>query len=305
MSWKPIVVGVDASPEAAEAVTFASRMAERARTTCRLVHALRDVLASADVPENADYRRELVEQARGQLTAALGHALPAPVLQTVTVRIGTPAVALKKAATELGAELVVLGGKHHSTLGRWLGGSTSLDVARTTAVPLLVTTGHTTIRRVLVAVDLSAAAGPTLAAAERYAALFGAELRALSVLEPLPIIPEVTPPYESTEYYAMSEELLQRDVWSLIRTPEAERVVRHGTAVETILHEAEEWGAHLLVVGSHGKSWAERVLVGSVTERLLNQLPTSLLVVPPLAAAVAERAEVPAAVREQPLVAIA
>src|SRR6266540_472066 len=111
MSWKPIVVGVDASPEAAEAVTFASRMAERARTTCRLVHALRDVLASADVPENADYRRELVEQARGQLTAALGHALPAPVLQTVTVRIGTPAVALKKAATELGAELVVLGGK--------------------------------------------------------------------------------------------------------------------------------------------------------------------------------------------------
>ena len=39
------------------------------------------------------------------------------------------------------------------------------------------------------------------------------------------------------------------------------------------------------MVGSHGKSWAERVLVGSVTERLLNHLPTSLVVVPVLAAA--------------------
>jgi len=35
-----------------------------------------------------------------------------------------------------------------------------------------------------------------------------------------------------------------------------------------------------LVVGSHGKGWAQRVLLGSVTERLINHLPTSLLVAP-------------------------
>src|SRR5213078_937305 len=126
------------------------------------------------------------------------------------------------------AELVVLGGKHHSPLGRWLGDSTSLNVARTTDVPVLVTAGAPpTIRRVLVAVDLSQAAGPTLQTAERYARMLGAELRALSVLEPLPVIPEVTPPYETREYYAMSEELLNREVWSLIGTPGVERIVRY------------------------------------------------------------------------------
>ena len=138
------------------------------------------------------------------------------------------------------------------------------------------------------AVDQSGAARLTLAAAERYAALFGAELRALSVFEPLPVIPGVTQPYETGEYYAMSEELLTRDVWSLIRTPGVERIVRYGMAVKTILREVSEWGADLLVVGSHGKGWAERVLVGSVTERLLNRLPTSLIVVPVRAAVVAE-----------------
>ena len=134
-------------------------------------------------------------------------------------------------------------------------------------------------------------ARPTLQTAERYAHLFGAALRALSVLEPLPVIPGMTQAYETGEYYAMTEELLERDVWSLIRTPSVERIVRYGMAVETIVREASEWGADLLIVGSHGKGWAERVLVGSVTERLLNHLPTSLVVVPVGAAAVAEPTE--------------
>ena len=144
----------------------------------------------------------------------------------------------------------------------------------------------------LVAVDLSQAAGPTLRTAERYARMLGAELRALSVLEPLPVIPGGTQSYETGEYYAMSEELLHRDVWSLIRTPNVEPIVRYGMAVETILREATEWGADLLVVGSHGKGWAKRMLVGSVTERLLNHLPTSLIVVPTAAAAAVEPAAV-------------
>jgi hypothetical protein len=39
-------------------------------------------------------------------------------------------------------------------------------------------------------------------------------------------------------------------------------------------------------MGSHGKGWIDRLLLGSVTERALNELPTSLLVVPTAAAPV-------------------
>jgi nucleotide-binding universal stress UspA family protein len=280
MSWKPIVVGVDSSPQAVDAATFASRLAARAGATCRLIHATRDALVAPEVPESARYRDALAQQARALVITTLEDALPPQLLDALAVRLGPTPVVLKQAVAELDAELVVLGGKHHSALGRWIGGSTSLDVARTTEVPLLVTAGPTAMRRVLVAVDISGAARPTLAAAERYATMLGAELRALSVLEPLPVIPNVTPPYDASEFYAMSEELLQREVWSLVRTPGADKVVRYGLAVDTIIREASEWSADLLVVGSHGKGWAERLLLGSVTERLLNHLPTSLLVIP-------------------------
>src|SRR3989442_9108181 len=141
MSWKPFVVGVDASPEAAGAAAFACRVAEQAGAGCRLVHATRDVLAAFEVPEVAAYRRAIVEQARGRVTAALSGRVPPKTLDEMIVRLGAPAMALKQAVAEVDAEIVVLGGKHHSTLGRWLGGSTRLNVARTTEVPLLGTAG--------------------------------------------------------------------------------------------------------------------------------------------------------------------
>ena len=286
MSWKPIVVGVDTSPEAAGAAAFAVRAAQRAATTCHLVHAAPEVPARGRNPY--PYTR-LDEQARTRVVAALGNRVPAPVLKTLSVRRGRPAAVVRGAVAALGAELVVLGGKHHSTLGRWWGGSTSVNVARSTTVPLLVTAGEPAIRRVLVAVDQSGAARPTLAAAERYATLFGAKLRALSVIEPLPVLLDIPQP-EKPDYHRLLEEKVEHDIWPLIRAPGVETVLRYGAALNAIGREVDEWRADLLVVGSHGKGSVTRMLVGSVTETLINHLPTSLLVVPAGAAALGPEA---------------
>src|SRR5438105_7190058 len=172
MSWQPIVVGVDGSPEGSGAAAMAVRIAARAETRCHLVHAARDVWASVGVDEGVgELRGVSLDAVRAHITAGLADAVPRDLVDTMTVRLGPTVVVLKQAVTDLGAELVVLGGKHHSAWGRWLGGSTSSNVARTTDVPVLVTAGAPpAIRRVLVAVDLSQAAGPTLRTAERYAA---------------------------------------------------------------------------------------------------------------------------------------
>ena len=283
-SWKPFVVGVDGSPESAWAAAVAGDAAQAAGTTCHLVHATRDVwsaLALAEMPEHAqEFGESLVAEARERVQHGLWGVVPPQLVESLVIRAGRAPAVFRQVAAELDAGLVVLGGKHHSMLGRWLAGSTSLNVVRTADVPVLVTgTSRTPIRRVLVAVDLSAAARPTIEMAQRAATLFGAELRAISALEPLPIIPEA-PNYDLSAYYAMVEDHLARDIWPFVTMASAEKVTRYGMPVEVLLREAAEWRADLLVVGSHGKGWVDRLLIGSVTERLLNQLPTSLLVVP-------------------------
>jgi nucleotide-binding universal stress UspA family protein len=181
----------------------------------------------------------------------------------------------------VGAGLIVLGGKHHATLARWLGGSTAHHVVRKLDVPLLVTgSGSIEVKRILAAVDLSFAAGPTLEIAQDFTELFDAKLCAAHVVEPLPIGTEIPIPFDVDEMATRTRERLNRDIWPQMRLPNVEKVLRIGRIAETLAEEAAAWEADLLVVGSHGKGWVDRLLLGSTTERLINSLPASLLVVP-------------------------
>lgn len=287
MSWKPIVVGVDASPAAAAAAQLGVQIAGAAGSECRLVHAARDnwsMLAASQVPQQATaFRDAALGAARTQLATALAGRVPPEVLRGLVVREGWAPAVLDDVAREADADLLVLGAKHHTALGRWLGGSTVHNVARMLRVPLLVTGAHPgPIRRVLVALDTSRAAQPTLDLARRLADLFDAELRALHVIEPLPILPEVPPPTNPEDYERLLTQECEEKVWSLL-PPDTSRVIRHTAAEAGIAAEATAWQADAVVVGSHGKGFVERMLVGSVTERLLGHLPAAMLLVMPVA----------------------
>lgn len=52
-----------------------------------------------------------------------------------------------------------------------------------------------------------------------------------------------------------------------------------GSPDSRIVETAEEWGATLIVVGSHGYSRWERLLLGSVSDSVIHHAPCSVLVV--------------------------
>jgi nucleotide-binding universal stress UspA family protein len=145
---------------------------------------------------------------------------------------------------------------------------------------LVVGEAQQAVRRVLAAVDLSAASRPTVAAARRMARALEAELRVMTVVEPMraPLtIPFAIDEAEITRRAQAAFERLER---ASAGSPSGEWVLRRGAAEETIAAEASEWGADIVVVGSHGKGWVDRVLIGSTTERLLAAMPAGLLIVP-------------------------
>jgi nucleotide-binding universal stress UspA family protein len=60
---------------------------------------------------------------------------------------------------------------------------------------------------------------------------------------------------------------------------QTETVVRDGDPRTVILDEAKDWGADLIVLGSHGHSRLERWLLGSVARSIVDHAPCSVEVV--------------------------
>lgn len=58
-----------------------------------------------------------------------------------------------------------------------------------------------------------------------------------------------------------------------------ERKLVEGASGQSIVHMAEEVGADVVVVGSHGKGWFKRVVLGSVSEYVLHHSTVPVLVV--------------------------
>jgi nucleotide-binding universal stress UspA family protein len=58
-----------------------------------------------------------------------------------------------------------------------------------------------------------------------------------------------------------------------------EVVVREGDPRSAIVDEADEWGADLIVVGSHGRTGIKRLLLGSVAEAVVGHAHCSIEVV--------------------------
>lgn len=285
MSGQPIVVGVDGSPESGAAASAGWMLAQAASVDCRLVHATRDVrtafeMAGTGVSLDA-LELAMLARARTDIVTALDGRVPSLVAHDLLVRAGRAAAVLDDIIAETDAQVLVLGGKHHSALGRWLGGSTVQHVVRRVGIPLLVTAGELRPRpRIMVAVDISYAAGPTIEQATAFARLVGGPLHALHVIEPTATVPEALFLPEPLDFDGWSRERIERDMWSLLPIPDHHKVIRRGAAVETIAEEAAAWRADVIVVGSHGKSWVDRLLIGSTTEALLNDLPAAVLVIP-------------------------
>jgi nucleotide-binding universal stress UspA family protein len=290
----PILVGVDTSTESTHAAETGWRLSQSLLVDCYFVHATRDIWASArqalstatatavasPTAAAPEFDAALVEAAHTRMARILQAKLPADTSAGLRVEVGRAGLVLERLARALGAELVVLGGKHHTALGRWLGGSTAHHLARVIDIPILITVDpHTTFRRLLAAVDLAESARTVLSVAEQFASSLDADLRAIHVVPASDSEPPGTT-LDQAELMSTSTAILEQSIWTALQQESTERVVRHGDPIQKLREEIQTWSADLLVVGSHGEGFADHSLLGSVTEAILEDLPTSVLIVP-------------------------
>lgn len=133
--------------------------------------------------------------------------------------------------------------------------------------------------KVLVAIDGSECSARALAAGAEQARLSGAALAIVCAVDPLPALsPEFIPTAGIFEELRLAgEELLKKTAAGLYPAPQT--FLRQGRPDYEVVACAKQWGADLLVLGTHGRTGLGRVLLGSVAEHVVRHAPCSVLVV--------------------------
>lgn len=151
------------------------------------------------------------------------------------------------------------------------------------------------IKRILCPIDFSDASRRALDHATVVARWYGARLTAMHVVSPLfvpmPPVLFAEPAPATTPHLSEAE---TDDVAARVRTwlgPAAQAGVDADVRIEEgnqpashVLAYAAAWPADLIVLGTHGRSGFDHLLLGSVTEKILRKAPCPVMTVPPPAA---------------------
>ncbi len=298
MKVEKVLCPTDFSSSAGQALELAVLVARSFGAELHVLHGI--VLHTAD-PHSPTYHLPNLEEIEATLQRTAASALArdiAPhadgVLRIIEVQRRAPFAgeAILEYAEEINADLIVMGTHGRRGLSHLLLGSVANEVVRRAPCPVMTVRPRPegahlrAIERILVPVDFSGAANVALAAARDLAVAWTATLDVLHVIEET-----VMPAFYAagvTSLLQLDPEIrtrcqaeLRRRVERLGGPPVVARThVREGKAAQHIVAFAEEQGSDLIVLATAGRSGVERLLLGSVAEKVVRLAPCPVLVVP-------------------------
>lgn len=286
MSFRKILVATDFSVSAERAVETAVALATCSGAELVIEHVIEE--SARTFPFST--RKGVREAARGRLDDAVG-ALRSRLLEvTGVLREGIAWEGICSAASELAADLIVMGSQGRRGLPRFVLGSVAERVVRFSSVPVL--TVHSTdciavlaggmdrFRHILAPTDFSDSSQWGIDTAVSLALDLEASLTLVHVYEPASYTYYAIDPAIVAEVEAEARGQLD-GVLARVRgrCPKAEGVLCTGAAWEGILDAAKECGADLVVLSTHGRRGLSRALLGSVTEKIVRLAPVPVLTV--------------------------
>jgi len=286
---RPIVVGVDGSPESRAALEWAAQEAVLRARPLHLTHVFLWLVTS--VPSLSPIDTGQWQNAGALLTEALRHvtALHPELDVTTSLRLGRVSSSLIRMGHE--AAMIVVGHRGHGGFAGLDLGSVAVQVSAHAPCPVAVVRRAEVEPggRVVVGVDVAGGSEPALEFAFEEASLRGCGLTAVHAWtvpagagEQLPAVYDVDA-MNSNEERVLAELLAS---WQE-KYPDVDvhRVVRHDMAPKVLIDAAAR--AQLAVVGSRGHGGFMGLLLGSVSQALLHHASCPVVVVRQTAAAAA------------------
>lgn len=177
--------------------------------------------------------------------------------------------------------VIVMGRRGISHLERSLMGSTTARVIGHSSRDVLVVPGDTSLgwKRILFATDGSRFSESATAKALDFAEAYGGALTVISVVD--------VPPEVYAEAHNAVDKMIH-DARFIVESVKVKAEARgvpvstfvgEGNAYEVITKLAKDQKVDVIILGSHGRTGLKRLLMGSVTEKVIGHAPCPVLVV--------------------------
>jgi nucleotide-binding universal stress UspA family protein len=303
--YRSIMVPLDGSPFGEHALPIALSLARRSDATLHLVRVhtmvlplFVDGMPAIDSTTDTQIRegeQAYLDGAAQRLAAYWDGAITVKLLDGV----GSIADTLHDYVTSAGIDLVVMATHGRGGITRaWLG-SVADALVRQVIVPLLVVRPHEAaaqldsspvFQRILIPLDGSALSEEILERALGLGTLMQAEYTLLRVVEPFtfpgysPIAQMQDLATQATQEACVSAQTYLDEVARRLRAAGAEVQIHTRVAelpAAAILDEARQHRADLIAMATHGRAGLARLLLGSVTDKVLRGTETPVLLYRP------------------------
>ena len=279
--YQKILVGFDGSPSGENALRQALRLACEEKCWVRVVTVVPPFEGELELTGVGDVHEAILRPARALLARAEAIAQESRCLIKTSLEEGEASQRIAAVAAAERCGIIVMGRRGMARLERMLVGSVTARVIGHSPADVLVVPRDTAIgwKTVLVATDGSRHSAAAAAKAVDLAASYGGRVVTVSVVD----LPD--------EVYGVSPEAVEKIVgkargYAGAVAAQAQQAgvdctvaVREGQSAATIVQLAREESAGVIVTGSHGRTGLSRLLMGSVTEKVIGHAPCPVLVV--------------------------
>jgi nucleotide-binding universal stress UspA family protein len=285
---KTVLVPLDGSELAARAIPYALYLALHANARIVLTRSVVTGPVRPAQESSLEARDAEIELSQAAAYLMRTHL---PVEWLIMNEIPGRGIAL--AAQERQADLIVMSTHGRTGPGRWVYGSVAHDVLQLAPTPTLLIPAGATFNwpaeshslRMVVPVDGSLLAADALQLGKQLAAAMGGEITLVEAVPPRDPALLVAGPV--AEYDAQQELEAARDhVVGLVsnlsqQSIQSSAMVEIGDPAEVILRACRQRRAHLIVMATHSRGFAWRLLMGSVADAILRRTHLPLLLVHP------------------------
>lgn len=279
--YKKILVAVDGSESGNNALRQAFKLANDEKCWITVTSVVPPYEGDIDLTGVKDVRKAMGKPCEDALEEARKIAETERALIKTVCEEGETYERIVDLADAENCDVIVVGRRGRRHFERALVGSVTARVIGHTQRDVLVVPNNTALgwKKILVATDGSKYSAVAVDKAVAFAKSYGGGLVVVSIVD----VP--------TEFYAEAPKAVEdmirkaKEYTAAVKKQaeaagvKAETFIGEAEADEAIIKLAAEQGVNMIVVGSHGRTGLRRLLMGSVTEKVIGNAPCPVLVV--------------------------